>query len=65
MDYRAYKVDSDTVENVLFNDMATFEVDAPDHKICCYWKKNERFETQMILEKTNRGYGSVNIFGLE
>ena len=26
-------------------------------------KKEERFHTNMILEKKNRGYGSVNVWG--
>ena len=47
---------------VLFSDEATFEVDAADHKTRCYRRKGERFLPQMILEKTNRGYGSVNVW---
>ena len=49
--------------NVLFSDEATFMVDAADRKIRCFRRKGERFNQDMILEKTNRGYGSVNVWG--
>ena len=38
-------------------------VDAADRKIRCFRRKGERFNQNMILEKTNRGYGSVNVWG--
>ena len=50
-------------ENVLFCDEASFDVNISDHKRRCYRMKNERFKPGMILEKTNRGYGSVNVWG--
>ena len=50
-------------ENVLFCDEASFDVNISDHKRRCYRMKNERFKPEMILEKTNRGYGSVNVWG--
>ena len=48
--------------NVMFSDEATFEVDSADHKTRCFRRKGERFLPQMVLEKTNRGYGSVNVW---
>ena len=57
------KLDGTQWNNLLFSDEARFEVDAKDHKIRCYRRKNERFRPEMILEKTNRGYGSVNVWG--
>ena len=49
--------------NVVFSDEATYVVDSSDRKIRCYRSKGERFNEDMILEKTNRGYGSVNVWG--
>ena len=50
--------------NVLFCDEASFDVDVSDRFIRSYRKnKEERFHTNMILEKKNRGYGSVNVWG--
>ena len=49
--------------DVLFSDEATYVVDAADRKIRCFRRKGERFNQNMVLEKTNRGYGSVNVWG--
>ena len=48
---------------MLFSDDATYVVDAADRKICCFRRKGELFNQDMVLEKTNRGYGSVNVWG--
>ena len=49
--------------NVLFCDEISSEIDVSDKSIRCYRKKEERFHMNMILEKKNRGYGSVNVWG--
>ena len=49
--------------SVLFSDEAIFEVWATSHNVRCYQNSNERYEPNMILEKKNRGYGSVNVLG--
>ena len=50
--------------SVLLSDEATFEVGETGHNVRCYRKSNERYEPNMILEKKNRGYGSVNVSGI-
>ena len=43
------------LENALFSDVASFDVNFRDHKLRWYMKKNKQLEPEMIIEKTNRG----------
>ena len=48
---------------VLFTDEASFELDSKDRRMVCYRRTQQRYNQEMIVEKMNRGYGSIMVWG--
>ena len=49
--------------SVLFSDESSFNVNHSERHSLVYRRKNERFDQNKISERTNKGYGSVMVWG--
>jgi len=50
-------------KKVIFSDETSFSVSQTGRGSWCYRYKNERYQENTILEKINRGYGCVSVWG--
>ena len=58
-----YPLESSPVKWCLVHRRGVFHVDSKHQSMFCYRRKGQRFEPNVIYQVTNRGYGSVNIWG--
>ena len=58
-----YPLESSPVKWCLVHRRGVFHVDSKHQSMFCYRRKGQRFEPNVIYQVTNRGYGSVSIWG--